>query len=149
MTLRSSWLLAFLLPITACSRGRQASPVANRSQTVGQVKLCPTTPAAPGVDDLRFSEDQFTAAQFDSAYAYFEAVLPRELNAAEKTAALTEREGFWIGYRNRLRLMKGYALKQAAILEQANGSPDSTLMNDSTSAMFRLCQFIQNVRAVD
>ena len=149
MTLRSLQL-GLILQVMGCTRGQQASPPATKdAQPTARVSLCPKTPPCPGLDDLRFSEDQFTAGQFDSSYAYFDAELPRALTGAEKTSELTEREGFWIGYGNRLRLMKGYMLKQAALLEQTRHSPDSALLRDSTSATFRLCKFLETVHAVD
>jgi len=45
--------------------------------------------------------------------------------------------------------MKGFMLKQAALLEQTRHSPDAALLSDSTSATFRLCQFLETVHAVD
>jgi len=152
MKLRSLSLVALMLNVLGCTRTKEASPgpgATKDAPPAAQVSLCPKTPPSPGVDDLRFSEDQFTGAQFDSSYAYFEADLPRELDRAEKTSELTHREGFWIGYGNRLRLMKGYMLKQAALIEQTGRSSDSTLLRDSTSATFRLCQFLATVHAVD
>jgi phosphate-selective porin len=150
MTRRSLPFVALMLQVAACTRTKEASPrTTENAQPTAQVTLCPTRPAPPGVDDLRFSEDQFTGAQFESSYAYFEAELPRQLDEAEKTSELTDREGFWIGYGNRLRLMKGYVLKQAALIEQTGRSSDSTLLRDSTSATFRLCRFLQTKRAVD
>jgi hypothetical protein len=148
MTLRSLQLVLMLLFI-GCRRAQETPPPTKDVPPAAQVNLCPKTPPAPGADDLRFSESQFTAAKFDSSYAYFEAELPRALDGAEKTSELTDREGFWIGYGNRLRLMKGYMLKQAALLEQAGHAPDSTLLKDSTSATFRLCRFLETVHAVD
>jgi len=147
MTLRSLQFV-LMLQVIGCRRAQEA-PATKDAQQTAQMNLCPKTPPAPGVDDLRFSESQFTAARFDSSYAYFDSELPRELDAAEKTSELTDREGFRIGYRNRLRLMQGYRLKQSALLEQAGHAPDSTLLTDSTSATFRLCRFLETVHAVD
>src|SRR2546430_16637747 len=98
MTLRSLQR-ALVLQVMDCTRGPQASPPATKdAQPTVQVSLCPKTPPRPGVDDLRFSEDQFTAGQFDSSYAYFEAELPHALNGAPRTSQLSEREGVWIRY---------------------------------------------------
>ncbi len=67
----------------------------------------------------------------------------------EKTADLTHREGFWIGYGNRLRVMRGYMLKQAALLDRAHPPAGSPSVTDSSSALFRFCDFLANVHPID
>jgi hypothetical protein len=109
--------------------------------------LC--TPSEPEEDELRFTDDQFTEAEFDEAYAYFDRELARALDTVPSTAALTAREGFWIGYHNRLMLMRGFTLKQAALLERSSHPGDTTLASDSTSALARYCEFLQRTVPVD
>jgi hypothetical protein len=112
--------------------------------------LCPPLPPVPaGADDLRFSEADFTEQKFESSWAYFEHQLSRDLQRVEKTADLTDREGFWIMYGNSLRLMRGYMLKQAAQLERASRPGITTLASDSGTATFRFCRFLATVPAVD
>jgi len=148
--------LTMLLPIAltafslACTRPRdqERSASGTPDQHPADEALCPTaSPADP--DELRFTEAQFTEAEFDSSFVYFDRDLPTQLHDIEKTADLTHPEGFWIGYGNRLRLMKGYMLKQAALLERARRSANSSLATDSTSATFRFCAFLANVHPID
>jgi len=140
-------LTAFSLACTR-PRGQERSAPGAPGQHPDEEALCPT-PRLAEPDELRFTEGQFTEGAFDSAFVFFEGDLPTQLHDIEKTADLTHPEGFWIGYGNRLSLMKGYMLKQAALLERARRSADSSLATDSTSATFRFCAFIANVHPVD
>ena len=143
-------LILLVLQTAGCKRLQEGSVASKPADQPIQASLCPPpAPPPPDADDLRFSEADFTEVKFDSAYAYFEDELSSELGKGDKVSDLTDREGFWITYGNRLRHMKGYMLKQAAQLERVRRPNDSGLATDSSTATFRFCRFLATVEAVD
>ncbi len=111
--------------------------------------LCPASAHPDAPEELIITETEFSEVRFENGFAYFDNDLARDLADSQLTTAITDREGFWIGYRNSLTLMKGFMLKQAALLEQAAGRPDSALLADSSSARFRFCEFLKSTAWVD
>ena len=79
----------------------------------------PNPPIAPGSDDRRVTEDSFNAKDFAEAFRYFEEDLPRELREKPTTAAVRSTESFMIGYPNVLTAIRGYVLRQDALLRLA------------------------------
>ena len=79
----------------------------------------PNPPIVPGSDDRRMTEDSFNAKDFAEAFRYFEEDLPRELREKPTTAAVRSTESFMIGYPNVLTAIRGYVLRQDALLRLA------------------------------
>ena len=80
--------------------------------------LCPPLPPLPKeVDDLRMTEADITKERFLNSLSYFQNVLPEILKKSKETRELTDRAEFWVSYRNGLKLIKGYMLKQEALLK--------------------------------
>lgn len=86
--------------------------------SIASEMLCPPLPPLPKeADDLRMTEEEFTKERFLSSLAYFENDLPNKLNTSKETKELTNRSIFWISYRNGLKFIEGYMLKQEALLK--------------------------------
>jgi hypothetical protein len=112
-------------------------------------KLCPNT-EHPGVpEELVITESEFSEVRFENGYAFFRNDLASQLADSQLTTSITDNEGFWLAYGNSLILMKGFMLKQAALLEQAAGRPDSALLADRSSARVRFCEFLKSTAWVD
>jgi len=104
-------LRKIFLTVTICLStvtGAQAGP-----------KICPP-PAhlVEGQDDLRMKEEDFTAERFASSLSILETDIPKELQDKDtkKVLARLDSSEFWIGYSNSLKFIRGYMLKQAALL---------------------------------
>ncbi len=108
--------------------------------------ICPPLPPLPeGFDDFRMTESTFTRKRFESSLSYFQTFLPDKLKNAEKTIELTGRSIFWISYRNGLKFIEGYMLKQAALLELASRNKRTK----DKSAVEEFCRFTKDAEYVD
>jgi len=111
---------------------------------LAQETLCPPLkPLAEGADDHRVREADFTSARFSEALAYFKEDLSRRLAEAKASEHVTEREGFWIGYDNSVKILEGYALRQAALLEHAS---KAGVRGPATQ---KFCDFLSKTRYLD
>ena len=83
--------------------------------------LCasPNPPIVAGSDDRRMTEETFNAKNFAAALSYFEEDLPRELREKRTTEEVRSTESFMIGYQNVITAMRGYVLRQDALLRLA------------------------------
>jgi len=112
----------------------------------GEESLCPPLKPLPeGVDDHRMRESDLTPARFNQALAYFKGDLSRQLTEAKPTEEVANREGFWIAYDNGLKVLEGYALRQAALLELAR----RTGIKGRGPGRQRFCDFLSKTRYLD
>jgi len=83
--------------------------------------LCASSnpPIVAGSDDRRMTEETFNAKNFAAALSYFEEDLPRELREKRTTEEVRSTESFMIGYQNVITAMRGYVLRQDALLRLA------------------------------
>ena len=65
------------------------------------------------------TEETFNAKNFAAALSYFEEDLPRELREKRTTEEVRSTESFMIGYQNVITAMRGYVLRQDALLRLA------------------------------
>lgn len=82
-------------------------------------RLCPLPPPLQeGQDDLRIKEEDITAERFASSLSILETDIPKELQDKDtkKVLARLGSSEFWIGYSNSIKFIRGYMLKQAALL---------------------------------
>jgi len=90
------------------------------SDASGEESLCAALrPLAKDVDDHRMRETDLTRARFDEALTYFKEDLARQLAEAKSIEEVTNKGSFWIAYDNGLKVLEGYALRQAALLERS------------------------------
>jgi hypothetical protein len=107
--------------------------------------ICPPLPPLPeGADDLRMTEADFTRTRFESSLLYFQTSLPTKLKSAETTRELTGRAVFWVSYRNGLKFIEGYMLKQSALLELSSEKRGS-----GKSAVDEFCSFVKEAKYLD
>jgi len=107
--------------------------------------LCTPLPPLPEeADDLRMTEADFTEERFYSSLLYLQNDLPEKLKEAKETKELTGRAVFWVSYRNGLKFIEGYMLKQTAILERAAGHQQA-----KESAVEKFCSFVSGAKYVD
>src|SRR5947207_13931061 len=101
--LRTTHTMSLSIALTAfslaCTRPREQerSTPGTPDQHPAEDALCPTSKPAE-LDELRFTEAQFTGAEFDSSFVYLDRDRPAQLNDAANTAYLTHPDGFLIGY---------------------------------------------------
>jgi len=109
---------------------------------VATADLCPPLEPLPsGIDDLRLSERDFTEEKFRSALAYFDSDLPSILHDAMLLETRINGSAFWISYRNSLTHLKGYLLRERALLE--------TDPVERREAVSEFCGFLNGARWVD
>jgi hypothetical protein len=116
-----------------------------------ETRLCPSPhPLKEGQDDLTIKEEEFTAENFFSSLSYLQKDLPKELLDKDMNAVKDRLDSsfFWIGYENSLKLIEGYSLKQAALLQikQLQVSPKAKRKDD---AVKRFCKFVGSTRYAD
>jgi len=80
--------------------------------------LCapPNPPLTEADGDWRARENQFGTKNFTAAMSYFDQDLPRALHEKAKTEDVRESEVFVISYPNSITIIKGYVLRQDALL---------------------------------
>ena len=113
-------------------------------------KLCPPLPSlALGQDDSRIKEEDFTVEQFTSSLSILETDIPKELQEQDtkKVLARLDSSEFWIGYANSLKFLRGYMLKQAALLQ--TGHSGISKKQQKKDAVKRFCDFITSAQYTD
>ena len=93
------------------------------------------------MDDLRVREADFTRERYSESLAYLED-LGNQLARDQKTTAITQKEGFWIGYVNSRIHLEGYALRLEAQLERQTMRPGGP-------ALRRFCDFVARTTYLD
>ena len=93
------------------------------------------------MDDLRAREADFTRERYTEALAYLDG-LGQQLARDQMTTAMTEKEGFWIGYTNSRTQLEGYALRLEAQLERQR-------TGRSGAAVRRFCAFLTRTKYRD
>jgi len=79
--------------------------------------ICPAPkPLPPTEDDMRMKESAFTAKQVGDGIQYFDKDLMKELLEKKTTQEVMDTESFMIGYPNVIKTMKGYVLRQEALV---------------------------------
>jgi|SRR5436309_15169078 len=114
-------------------------------------KLCPPPPPLKeGQDDMRMNEEDFDFKDFASSLSFLHKEIPKRLLDKDSKAVQRRLDSseFWIGYRNSLLVIEGYALKQAALLQiaQTQLSPKTKPRDD---AVKRFCEFVGSSHYAD
>jgi hypothetical protein len=91
--------------------------VLSATEVSAATAICPPpNPPITDSDDRRRKEEDFDAKGFAEALTYFEEDLPRELREKSSTEAVRQTESFMIGYPNVVMAIRGYVLRQEALL---------------------------------
>jgi len=103
----------------------------------GEESLCTSIVTNNSEEDiLKISEHEFTKEKYLESLHYFQIKLPKRLHGINNTRVLTRSSEFWIDYRNSLKFIEGYHLKQEAI-------------HKAGKAKKVFCDFINNAEYVD
>jgi len=125
--------------------------------------VCPAPKPAIEGDDRRMKERHFSWTEFTDALQYIENDLPRALQEAERTEDVRNSESYAIGYPNVVTTIKGYALRQEALLRRAERDLAREMGRRGTltkadvgaantrfdEARRRFCDFLKNALYVD
>jgi hypothetical protein len=79
----------------------------------------PPKPVSEGEDDARMKEEHFGWGNFGQALEYIDRDLPQALLEKEKTEDVRMSESYLIGHPNVVKTMKGFVLRQEALLRRA------------------------------
>jgi len=103
--------------------------------------LCPVREPSADGRELQMVESDFTQERYEEALGYFDQRLPEILRDTDGLERRLGQSVFWISYRNGLTLIRGYVMRERALLLS-----DPV---EKTAATDAFCQFVSRAEWLD